>query len=147
MIFFSHGCDALRRGAWLIALHQRHAQVKLKWPLCLKSFLLGSGRGLRNTSVESCVPALASGCDLKLTRLKPGIQYAVLQYHLNWCAVKPRGRCGVGWRWLRAGCCSSRTRVLLRDCMCREDCHALFVGFEERKTVLWLLCWQRKLEV
>lgn len=83
MVFFSHGCDASRRGAWLIALHQRHAQVKLTCSLCLKSFLLGSGRGLRNTSVESCVPASAGVCDLKLTHLKAGIQYAVLQYHLN----------------------------------------------------------------
>lgn len=44
LIFF-HGCDASRCGAWLIALHQRLAQVKLKWPLFLKSFLLGAGRG------------------------------------------------------------------------------------------------------
>ena len=31
--------------------------------------------------------------------------------------------------------CSSRTWTLLKDCMCREDCHALFVEFKERKTI------------
>lgn len=31
--------------------------------------------------------------------------------------------------------CSSRTWTLLRDCMCKEDCHALFVEFKERKTI------------
>lgn len=78
LIFF-HGFGASRCGAWLIALHQRLAQVKLKWPFFLKPFLLGAGRGLRNTSVESCVQPQVEGrstdgCDLKLACLKPGIQ-------------------------------------------------------------------------
>lgn len=52
---------------------------EVKMALISEAFLLGAGRGLRNTSVESCVQPQVEerstdGCDLKLACLKPGIQ-------------------------------------------------------------------------
>ena len=94
LIFF-HGCDASRCGAWLIALHQRLAQVKLKWPLFLKSFLLGAGRGLRNTSVESCVPSSGWGrvhwwlwFEVGLSEARDPVSYVAVPFKLMCCKGK-----------------------------------------------------------